>query len=103
MFTLAPIARAHHHVTDMDADAESDAFLWWQVGVGFGQYGLRFHSALHSVNGAAELREDTIARRVRYASPVVRDGGATGAAIRADNQRRTAILRYASRAAVFPI
>jgi hypothetical protein len=34
------------------------------------QGGLRLHRALHGLYGAAELRKDTIARRVRYAAPV---------------------------------
>ena len=67
------ITGAYHHVTDMDANAEIDAFLWWQAGVSFGQDGLHFHCALHRVNGTAKLRKDTIAGRVRYASLVVRD------------------------------
>ena len=29
------------------------------------------HSALHGVNGATELRKDTIARRIRYTAPMV--------------------------------
>ena len=33
--------------------------------------GLRIHRALHRIHGASKLRKDTIARRVRYAAPVV--------------------------------
>ena len=34
---------------------------------------LRLHRALHRLYSASELRKDTIARRVRYASPMVPD------------------------------
>ena len=36
-----------------------------------GQGSLRLDCGLHRLNGATELRKDTVARRVRYAAPVV--------------------------------
>ena len=41
------------------------------TGVRLGQSSLRLHRALHGVHGAPELRKDTVARRVRYAAPVL--------------------------------
>ena len=38
---------------------------------GEGRGDLRLHSALHGVYSASELRKDTVARRVRYAAPVI--------------------------------
>ena len=46
--------------------------LMWRSGrVRLGQGSLRLHRALHGVHSASELRKDTVARRVRYAAPVV--------------------------------
>ena len=68
------ITRTHHHVTNVNADAKVDALLRRQAGVCFRQRRLRFHRALHGVHGAPELRENTVARGVRDAASVVRDG-----------------------------
>jgi hypothetical protein len=55
----------------VDTNAEADAAVRRDTGVRLGQRCLRLHRALHGFNGAPELRKDTIARRVRYAAPVV--------------------------------
>ena len=57
----------------MDTDAEAYAAIRCETGVRLGQGGLCLHRALHSVYGAAELRKNAIARRVRYAAPVFPD------------------------------
>jgi hypothetical protein len=54
----------------VDTDPEIDALVGRDACVRFGQRGLRFHRALHGINGASEFRKDTVARRVRYAAPV---------------------------------
>ena len=58
----------------MDANAEIDLLVGRQVGIRFSQSSLRFHRALHGVHGTPELRKDTVASRVRYAAPVIRNG-----------------------------
>src|SRR5262245_13234809 len=55
----------------MDTDAEADAAVRCDAFVSFGQGGLCPHRALHGIYSTAKLREDTIARRVRYAAPIV--------------------------------
>jgi hypothetical protein len=60
----------HHHVADVHSNTEADTAVWRDTGVRLAQRTLRFHCALHGINGAPELRKDTIARRVRYAAPV---------------------------------
>jgi hypothetical protein len=55
---------AYQDVTGVYTDAEAYAAISCETGVGFGQSGLRLHRALHGINGASELREDTVARRV---------------------------------------
>src|SRR6202007_2929997 len=65
------VPSAHHHVADVDTNAETNAAIWCKTGVRFGQGGLCIHRALHGLNGATKLRKDTVARRVRYAAPVV--------------------------------
>ena len=55
----------------MDTNAEVDVPVGQETGVRFGESRLRLHRASDCVNGASELRKDTIARRVRYAAPVV--------------------------------
>ena len=62
---------AHHHVTDVHVDAEVDVPVCRQTRVRFGQRSLRFHRALDGINGTSKLRKNTVARRVRYAAPVV--------------------------------
>src|SRR5438034_591823 len=62
---------AYHYVTNVDTDAEVYAAIRCETEVRFSQGGLGLHSALHGVNGAPELRKHTVARRVRYAAPVV--------------------------------
>ena len=62
---------ADHHVTDVHANAEVDAAVRRETGVRFGQGGLRIHRALHRIHGASKLGKDTIARRVRYAAPML--------------------------------
>ena len=76
MFTPSPnrSPAADHHVAHVDANAEVDALVWWQAGVCFGESSLRLHRALHGIHGAAELRKDTVACRVRDAASVVRNG-----------------------------
>jgi hypothetical protein len=68
------ITPAHHHVTDVDADAEVDALVCRKRCVGLGQRRLRLYRALHGIDGAAELSKHTVARAVRDAPPVVGDG-----------------------------
>jgi len=65
------VPSADHHVTDVHTNAEIDLLVGRDTRVRFGQGGLRRHRALHGINGASELREDTVACRVRYAAPVV--------------------------------
>src|SRR5262249_14176583 len=60
-----------HYVTDVDTDAEEYAAIRCETEVRFGQSGLRLDRALHGVHSASELRKDTVARRVRYAAPMV--------------------------------
>jgi hypothetical protein len=62
---------AYHYITDVDTDAEEYAAIRCETGIRFGQSGLRIHRALHGIDRAPELRKDTVARRVRYAAPVV--------------------------------
>ena len=64
------VPSTHHHVADVDTDAEANAAIWCETGVRFRQGSLRLHRALHCFNGAPELRKDAVARRVRYAAPV---------------------------------
>jgi hypothetical protein len=64
---------ADHYVADVDTDAEADAAIRCETGVRFGQSSLCGHPALHGINGASELRKDTIARRVRYTTTVFRN------------------------------
>jgi hypothetical protein len=64
-------ASADHHVTDVDADAEINATIRRETSVRLGQSSLGLYRALHSFNCASELRKDTIARRVRYAAPML--------------------------------
>ena len=65
------VPSAYHYVADVDTDAEIDAPVRRDTCVRLGQGGLRLHRALHGLHGASKLRKDTIARRVRYAAPVV--------------------------------
>jgi hypothetical protein len=55
----------------VNPDAEIDVLVRQDTGVRLGQSALRLHRALHRLNRAPKLREDTIARRVGYAAPVV--------------------------------
>src|SRR5262245_38310327 len=55
----------------MHSYAEANAQLGRQAGVRFGQGGLRIHGALHRIDSAPELGEDTITRRVGYAPPML--------------------------------
>ena len=73
MFTPSPkeVPSAFHYVTDVDTDAETNATIRRETGVRFGQSGLRLHRALHRLHSAPELGKYTIARRVRYAAPMV--------------------------------
>ena len=73
MFTPSPnrSPAAHHHVTDVHTDAEVDAAVRRETGVRLGQGGLRIHRALHRIHRASKLGKDTIARRVRYAAPML--------------------------------
>jgi hypothetical protein len=70
-----PVAKevpsAHHHIANVNADAESDVLFGRDICVRFGQGCLRVYRALHGVYSTSELRKDTIARRVRYAAPVL--------------------------------
>src|SRR6516162_5992248 len=59
------VSSPNHHVADMHTNAEADAAVGCETGVRTGQGSLRIHGALYRVNGASELREDTVARRVR--------------------------------------
>jgi hypothetical protein len=65
------VSRAYHYVTDVNPDAEIDLSVGRDTCVRLGQSSLCIHRALHGINGASELRKDTVARRVRYAAPVV--------------------------------
>src|SRR5262249_16884232 len=65
------VSTAYHHVTDVDTDAEAYPAIRCETGVRFKQGGLRLNGALHGVHGTSELRKDPVARRVRYAAPVV--------------------------------
>jgi hypothetical protein len=65
------VSSAHHYVTDVDTNTEADVMVGCDPRVSFGQGSLRVHRALYGVNGAPELRKDTIARRVRYAARVL--------------------------------
>jgi hypothetical protein len=64
------VPRAHHHVADVNPDAEIDALVGRDTCVRFGQRSLRIYGTLHGVNGTPELRKDTVASCVRYAAPV---------------------------------
>ena len=44
-----------------------------ETGVCFGQGDLRLYRALHCLYGTSKLGKNAIARRVRYAAPVVRN------------------------------
>jgi hypothetical protein len=65
------VPSAHHHVTDVDTDAEVDVPACRETGVHFGEGSLRIHRTLHGVNCASELGKDTVARCVGYAAAVV--------------------------------
>src|SRR5262249_53237730 len=56
--------------TDVNTNAEANAAIRRETGVRLGKSRLGFHRALHGVNGATELRKNTIASRIRYAAPV---------------------------------
>jgi hypothetical protein len=64
------VSVVENNVANVHPDTEADAALWCEAGVRFGQRILRRHRALNGVNGAPELRKDTVACRVRYAAPV---------------------------------
>jgi hypothetical protein len=55
----------------VQADTEANLAVRLDRRVRLGQSSLRLHRALYGLNGASELRKDTIARRVRYTAPVV--------------------------------
>src|SRR5262245_9551677 len=57
----------------MNAYAEVDPAGWRHGRICFGQGLLRSHSALHGIYGATKLRKDAVARRVRYAAPMLPD------------------------------
>jgi hypothetical protein len=69
--TLAEeVPSAYHYVSYVDTDTEANAAIRWETGVRFGKGGLSLDCALHGLHRAAELRKDTVARRVGYAAPV---------------------------------
>src|SRR3974390_2106930 len=68
---LRNVACAHHHVTDVDTNAEVDVPVCRETGVRFSESSLRVHRTLYGVYHAPELRKDTVASRVRDAAPVI--------------------------------
>jgi hypothetical protein len=65
------VSSAYHYIADVDTDAEEYAAISCEIEIRLGQSGLRLHRALRGIHSASELREDTIARFVRDAAPVV--------------------------------
>jgi hypothetical protein len=68
------VPSAHHYVADVNPDAEIDALVGRDACIRLGPNSLRVHCALHGINGAPELRKNTVARRVRYTAPVLPNG-----------------------------
>ena len=57
------VAVLHHHVADIDADAELHAPLGWQGVVGVSQRMLNFDGGVHGIEHAGEICQDTVASR----------------------------------------
>src|SRR5215204_6501573 len=60
-----------HHITHMDADAKPELPVLRNPLVLLPQPLLYLHRTLNRVDHTRELREHTVARRVRYAAPVL--------------------------------
>jgi hypothetical protein len=67
------ITGADHDVADMHAYAEVDLTGLRNGFIGFGQGILSLHGTSDRINGATELRQHTVARRVSDAASMARD------------------------------